>query len=97
MKAGASRPGRAANGTTSATGLKKTIANLNQFPPVASQAVTTEIQSLFTATARLGFLATPQWLLYIKGGYAGGEIETSGTTTPHGIPRAQEHHRRRRL
>ena len=58
-------------GTFSATGLKKTIANLNQFPPVASQAVTTEIQSLFTATARLGFLAMPQWLLYIKGGYAG--------------------------
>ena len=44
--------------------------------------VTTNIQSVLSATGRLGFAPTPDWLFYGKGGYAAARIETSGTFSP---------------
>lgn len=68
--------------TGSATGLKQTVANVIQYPPVAAVFVGTEVESLFTATGRAGFLAAPQLLLYVKGGYAGGNVRTTGNIVP---------------
>jgi outer membrane immunogenic protein len=44
-----------------------------------SSSVRTEIRSIFSATARLGFSPAQDWLLYVKGGYAGAYIHTSGS------------------
>ena len=44
------------------------------------QPITTDIKSIGSLTARLGYSFGPDWLLYVKGGYAGANIETSGTT-----------------
>ncbi len=68
--------------TGAATGLKQTVANVIQYPPVAAVFVGTEVESLFTATGRAGLLAAPQLLLYVKGGYAGGNIRTTGNIVP---------------
>lgn len=51
------------------------------FPPT-KEVVTTNIQSVFALTGKLGFAPSPDWLLYGKGGYALARIETSGTVTP---------------
>jgi outer membrane immunogenic protein len=47
-----------------------------------NEAVTTNIQSVFSLTPRLGIAVSPDWLLYAKGGYAAARIETSGTISP---------------
>jgi outer membrane immunogenic protein len=44
--------------------------------------VTTNILSVFGVTGRLGFAVSPYWLVYAKGGYALGEIKTSGRVSP---------------
>lgn len=44
--------------------------------------VTTDIQSVFSATVRLGYVLSDDWLVYAKGGYALGQIKTSGFLTP---------------
>jgi outer membrane immunogenic protein len=61
----------------------------NNFDPAQGQAfvpletfVTTDIQSVFNLTARLGYAVNDNWLLYVKGGYALGQIQTSGYLTP---------------
>jgi len=56
----------------------------NPFPADwgANEAITTNIQSVLSLTGRLGVAATPDWLLYAKGGYAAARIETSGTVSP---------------
>ena len=68
--------------TGSAAGVQQTVLNVVQFPPVATVYVATDIEALFTATGRIGFVPAPQWLLYAKGGYAGGKIKTSGEFVP---------------
>jgi opacity protein-like surface antigen len=55
------------------------------FPP-EKEVVTTNIQSVLSLTGKLGVAASPDWLLYAKGGYAAARIETSGTVTPAFIP-----------
>jgi outer membrane immunogenic protein len=44
--------------------------------------VTTNIQSVYSVTGRLGLAPTPDWLLYGKGGYAIARIETAGRVSP---------------
>jgi len=44
-----------------------------------SSTVRTEIRSIVSATARMGFSPTQDWLLYAKGGYAAAYIQTSGS------------------
>jgi opacity protein-like surface antigen len=44
--------------------------------------LTTNIQSAFAITGRLGYSVSPNWLVYVKGGYAIGEIKTSGRVSP---------------
>lgn len=51
------------------------------FPPT-KEVVTTNIQSVFAFTGKLGFAPSPDWLIYGKGGYAIARIETSGTVSP---------------
>ena len=51
------------------------------FPPT-KEVVTTNIQSVFALTGKLGFAPSPDWLVYGKGGYAIARIETAGTVTP---------------
>jgi outer membrane immunogenic protein len=73
-------------GSWSGTDLDKTVNNVVQvFSPDSVQTVTTQINSIATATARIGYSFAPPWLVYAKGGYAGGRIETSGRTAP-GFP-----------
>ena len=64
-----------------ATPMDKAQDNNIVFDPGAglSSSVRTEIRSIFSATARIGFSPTPDWLLYAKGGYAGAYIHTSGS------------------
>lgn len=50
--------------------------------PAEKEAVTTNIQSVFALTGKLGFSPSRDWLVYGKGGYAVARIETSGTVTP---------------
>ena len=70
-------------GTWSGTDLHQTINNVAQiFAPAATQTVTTHINSIATATGRIGYSFAPLWLVYAKGGYATGRIETSGRTAP---------------
>lgn len=64
------------------TGLKDTVSSNPGFPPPVTISTTTKIDALFTAVARVGIVVAPQWLLYAKGGYAGGEVKTSGTFAP---------------
>ena len=54
------------------------------FPPNFgfNEAITTDIQSVLSLTGRVGIAATPDWLLYVKGGYALAKIDTAGTVTP---------------
>jgi outer membrane immunogenic protein len=52
------------------------------FFPGSFQNVSTRIQQYYTVTGRLGYSFTPNWLGYVKGGFASGRIETSGTTFP---------------
>lgn len=47
-----------------------------------NEAVTTNIQSVLSLTGRLGVAVVPDWLLYVKGGFAAARIDTSGTITP---------------
>lgn len=65
----------------------------NYYPPGAQdpafnyqQTITTNIQSVFAITGRLGYAASPDWLLYAKGGYAVGEIRTAGRVSPAQFP-----------
>lgn len=44
--------------------------------------VTTDIQSIMSLTGRIGYAFSPDWLVYVKGGYALGQIETSGSLRP---------------
>ena len=44
--------------------------------------ITTNIQSVYSITGRLGLAPTPDWLLYAKGGYAMARIETAGRVSP---------------
>lgn len=41
--------------------------------------VRSQINAIFSATGRVGFSPTQDWLLYAKGGYAGARIHTSGS------------------
>lgn len=50
--------------------------------PSEKEVITTNIQSVVSLTGKLGLAATPDWLLYSKGGYAVAKIQTSGTVTP---------------
>ncbi len=47
-----------------------------------TEVITTNIQSIFSATGRIGFAPSTDWLLYGKGGYAIARIETAGSVTP---------------
>jgi outer membrane immunogenic protein len=69
-------------GSWAGTDLSDTENNVVQIFAPSVQSVTTDIKSIATVTGRLGYSFTPQWLVYAKGGYAGGRIETSGTTSP---------------
>ena len=62
-------------------------ANFSPFPvvpgtPVFNQSITTNIQSIVSLTGRIGYAFIPDWLFYFKGGYAGANIETSGSLRP---------------
>jgi Outer membrane protein beta-barrel domain len=46
------------------------------------ETVTTDVQSITSATGRLGLAIAPNWLLYGKGGFAAGQIQTFGATQP---------------
>lgn len=52
------------------------------FVPRTTEVLTTNIQSVFAFTGKLGVALSPDWLVYAKGGYAGARIETSGTVSP---------------
>ncbi len=69
-------------GSWTATDLKQTKDNVVQIFAPSLQSVTTEIKSIATITGRLGYSTDPAWLIYAKGGYARGRIETSGRTSP---------------
>jgi outer membrane immunogenic protein len=69
-------------GGWSGTDLNQTNNNVVQSFAGSLQTVRTRIDSIATATARVGYAFTPLWLLYAKGGYAGGDIKTSGRTSP---------------
>jgi outer membrane immunogenic protein len=43
---------------------------------------TTKISSLFTVTPRIGLTLTDRFLVYVKGGYAGGNVDSGQTYTP---------------
>jgi outer membrane immunogenic protein len=51
------------------------------FNDMTSTGVTKSIDWFGTVRGRVGFLVTPQWLLYATGGFAYGEVKTSFTTT----------------
>jgi outer membrane immunogenic protein len=69
-------------GSWAGTDLSETVNNAIQVFLPSVQTVTTDIKSIATVTGRLGYSFMPQWLVYAKGGYAGGRIETSGATSP---------------
>jgi opacity protein-like surface antigen len=50
--------------------------------------LTTKIQSAFAITGRLGYSVSPNWLVYVKGGYAIGEIKTSAEFLQPSIPQS---------
>lgn len=61
----------------------------NNFDPTQGAAFTpfstwiaNDIQSVFSLTARVGYALDNDWLFYVKGGYAGGQIKTTGFITP---------------
>jgi outer membrane immunogenic protein len=66
-------------------GLIATPMDRTQDTPVRNAAtgflgsVRTEIRSIFSATGRVGFSPTQDWLIYAKGGYAAAYIELSGS------------------
>jgi opacity protein-like surface antigen len=65
--------------------MNKYQSNSGFFPdPTApnKEVITTNIQSIFSATGRIGFAPSTDWLLYGKGGYALALIETAGSVTP---------------
>lgn len=47
--------------------------------------VRTEISSIVSVTTRVGYSFMPDWLAYVKGGYAGAYIELRGNITPSGF------------
>ena len=51
------------------------------FNQPATSSVESSIESIFTATGRLGVTVGSQGLIYVKGGYAGGHINYKGTDT----------------
>ena len=59
----------------------------NHFPQDATHPLnlTTEIGSIASLTARLGYSLTPDWLIYAKGGAAFAKIETAGVISPTGL------------
>lgn len=69
-------------GGWSGTDLSQTNNNVVQVFGGSQQTVRTRIDSIATATARVGYAVSPLWLLYAKGGYAGGQVQTSGRTNP---------------
>lgn len=50
------------------------------------ETITTNIQSVYSVTGKLGYAVAPDWLLYAKGGYAGARIETAGRISPQVYP-----------
>jgi opacity protein-like surface antigen len=53
------------------------------FPdPTFRANITTEVGSIGSLTPRFGYQVNSDWLLYLKGGYALGKIETSGEVSP---------------
>jgi opacity protein-like surface antigen len=50
------------------------------------ETVTTNIQSVYSLTGRIGLAPTTDWLLYAKGGYALGRIQTAGRVSPQFYP-----------
>jgi outer membrane immunogenic protein len=65
------------------TAIDETNANILQvFAPANVQTVTTTINSIYSVAGRLGYAFYPDWLGYVKGGYASARIETSGITNP---------------
>src|SRR5215467_2652043 len=54
--------------------------------PGFTSTITTEIGSIGSLTPRLGYQVGPDWLLYLKGGYALGQIQTSGEVSPTFFP-----------
>jgi opacity protein-like surface antigen len=63
---------------------RNTNGGFTPFPPSFgfNEAITTDIKSVLSLTGRVGVAATPDWLLYVKGGYALARIDTSGTVSP---------------
>lgn len=50
----------------------------------ATDSFKNDVNWLFTTTARLGYTISPWMLVYVKGGYASGEVETRLTSTAAG-------------
>jgi outer membrane immunogenic protein len=67
-------------GTLSGSAIEKT----SQSPFFKADVLTTDIQLLWTATARLGY-TWDRWLAYARAGYAGGRVETGALITMNGI------------
>lgn len=68
------------------------LQNVSSFDPFGDpvfnyrEIVTTNIQSVYSLTGRIGLAPTTDWLLYAKGGYALGRIETAGRVSPQFYP-----------
>lgn len=66
----------------SGANLHKSIPNVVQIFGGSTQTVETTINSMYTVAGRFGYAFTPDWLAYVKGGFASARIETSGQTNP---------------
>jgi outer membrane immunogenic protein len=59
--------------------LRETVVGV--VPVFPADKFTTDIEDLFTATARIGY-ASSNWLVYARGGYANAEVALSGISGP---------------
>ena len=73
--------GTGQRGTANLPPVSGTFGVIALFPYTSTASLTEKLPWFGTARARLGVLATPNWLLYVTGGLAYGEINTSGTVT----------------
>src|SRR5262249_38767563 len=64
--------------------LNKTIENPNPLGAtfILREAVTTNVKSIASLTGRVGAVVAPDWLVYARGGFATGQIATSGAVSP---------------
>lgn len=49
---------------------------LNPNPAGNSTRLSSELETLWTAVARLGYVFNPRWMAYIKGGYAAAQVDS---------------------